>query len=193
MSIRFHAAWNYFRVLSKLRECIALENAAVRREVLCPEEEIEAEPAIFLDGQLEKALDVPIYTTMDYEHWRVKGGRRTLQSTVAYEIRNVALVDGLFVKSHHAKCIVARDNLTVEQPDPVEMEAAALANVWTGVRFFGHWLRESCSTYVMARDFAEPLCIRTPTWADKVEIRRLFRSGLDIDGSRLYRTSICFR
>ncbi len=96
MSIKFHAAWNYFRVLSKLRECIALENAAVRREVLCPEEEIEAEPAIFLDGQLEKALDVPIYTTMDYEHWRVKGGRRVLDPTVAYEIRNVALMDGLF-------------------------------------------------------------------------------------------------
>ena len=54
------------------------------------------------------------------------------------------------------------------------MEAAALANVWTGVRFFGHWLRESCSTYVMARDFAEPLCIRTPNWADKAKYAGYF-------------------
>jgi glycosyl transferase family 61 len=141
-----------------------LESAAFEREILCPTESVEVLPAIYLPGQLERITGAPPESTTEVEIEQVT--RRTVVhvATIAYHIRDAVLIDGQ-IYARELKYPL-RDKLpnSVRPVSPVNLKKAALTSSLLGNRYFGHWLRDDCSTYLLADQYSKPLCIE-PSFA----------------------------
>ena len=49
---------------------------------------------------------------------------------------------------------------------PVHFQSAALASSLVGSKFFGHWLTDDCTQYLLAEQFSRPLVLRTAGYKD---------------------------
>jgi Glycosyltransferase 61 len=138
-----------------------LDAAAYRQEVIHPEESVTHLPAIHLDGQIERVTGSPAESTKDQEIQSVTKVRGRHAPTIAYHLKDVALVDGS-IYSGTMRFFVR----TLEAPDsvePIDLDRAALASSYYGVKYFGHWLRDDCTLHLLARDRdIPPLCLPGP-------------------------------
>ena len=141
-----------------------LELTAFDREILCPAERAEASPAIYLSGQIERVTGSPPESTKELEIEHVTLRTVTHAATIAYHIRNAVLIDGL-VYANQLKFPLRSSSIGFLKPvNPVHLEKAAIASSLLGNKYFGHWLRDDCSTYILAKQFSKPLCIE-PSFA----------------------------
>ncbi len=103
---------------------------------------------------------------------RIKGGTRVHKPTIAWQIDNVKVLDGSLFKGRYKKTIyTARGS---HDKTVKHLPSAALTSSQLGVKYFGHWLRDDCSTYLLANDIGTPLATRTPNWPDKDVYARYF-------------------
>jgi hypothetical protein len=137
-----------------------LESTAFEREELCPGEQVEAPPAIHLLGQLERVIGTTPETSKEREIELMTVRNVSHAPTIAYHIRNAVLVDGSIYAGRLRYPLVDRASFTPEQGRAVHVQKAALASSLLGHRYFGHWLKDDCLTYLLAERFARPLCIR---------------------------------
>jgi len=151
-----------------------IRNAAAAADVLCPQETTVGEPAVYLDGQLDKIVRVQDETTLDIEMARIKGGRRLHAPTIAYRIDSPVLLDGALYKGRNNRLIAPPGTVRFRDKEPRHFKTAALSSSYVGIKYFGHWLRDDCSTYLLAKDQGDPLCIRSPEWPDKAAYADLF-------------------
>jgi hypothetical protein len=139
-----------------------LEAAAYRQEVIHPEESVTHLPAIYLDGQIERITGSPVESTKAQEIESVMRLKGRHAPTIAYHLRDVALVDGS-VYSGRLRFFV-RDLEASSPVEPIDLDRAALVSSYYGVRYFGHWLRDDCTLHLLARDLdIPPLCLPGPT------------------------------
>jgi glycosyl transferase family 61 len=145
-----------------------LEAAAHRQEIIHPEESATYLPAIHLDGQLERVTGSPAESTKAQEIESVTKLSGRHAPTIAYHLKDVALVDGS-VYSGTMRFFV-RDLEAPGSVEPIDLDRAALVSSYYGVKYFGHWLRDDCTLHLLARDLdMPPLCLPGP-------------SGLHIEG-----------
>jgi hypothetical protein len=138
-----------------------LESAAASREILCPEEKTDLNPVIFLPGQLEKVTGAPSESTLAAEIQAMTAREVTHAPTIAYHIRNAALLGGS-VYAGRLRHFIFNDRLAAKTP-PVRIEKATLASTFIGLKYFGHWLKDDCTLRLLCEQFGIPLCIRIPT------------------------------
>ncbi|HVR56232.1 MAG TPA: glycosyltransferase family 61 protein [Pseudolabrys sp.] len=141
-----------------------LESTAVDREIICPAERVEVLPAIYLPGQIERVTGSPPESTKELEIEHATRRTVTHAETIAYHIRNAVLIDGLVFANQLKFPLRSTSIGTLTAVNPVHLEKAAIASSLLGNKYFGHWLRDDCSTYILAKQFSEPLCIE-PSFA----------------------------
>jgi Glycosyltransferase 61 len=138
-----------------------LETAAYRQEVIHPDESVTHLPAIHLDGQIERVTGSPLESTKAQEIESATKLRGRHAPTIAYHLRDVALVDGS-VYSGNMRFFV-RDLEAPNSAEPIDLDRAALVSSYYGVKYFGHWLRDDCTLHLLARDLdIPPLCLPGP-------------------------------
>jgi len=140
----------------------ALEAIADHQQVVCPEEIRANRPAIFLPGQLERITGAPSESTKEEEVAAAIAPTTVHGATIAYHIKGATLVDGSIYARHYRHFIADKSLIDTPPRELRHLKTAALASSYYGTKYFGHWLRDDCPSHLLAADFGEPLCLRTP-------------------------------
>jgi hypothetical protein len=155
------AFFKYFRHINRLFAGQGtLQTAAYEQEILCPEERAIYQPAIYLDGQLERVTSSPSESTkeMEIETATKLTGRHA--STIAYHLKDVALIDGS-IYGRTLRFFIMHSNRS-NSAEPQDFERAALVSTFYGSKYFGHWLKEDCTLHILANELGIPtLCLPT--------------------------------
>ena len=148
----------------------SLEDASFQQEILCRDQKTTIPPPVFLPGQLDKVI------TQKYD---IRGwGRKTREDaiaevtstavtyapTIAYHIKNAVLFDGC-VYIGRFKQPIAHNSLFISgASEPRPIKTCALASSFLGTKFFGHWLTDDCTRYLLAEKLNTPVCVRMPAY-----------------------------
>jgi hypothetical protein len=150
-----------------------LETAAYRKEVIFPEERATYLPLIHLDGQIERVVGSPAESTLDHEIESATTLTGHHAPTIAYHLRDVALIDGS-VYSGAMKFFVRELDAT-DPVESVDLDRAALVSSYYGVKYFGHWLRDDCTLRLLADDLnIPPVCLPGPAGLHTEGYKSLF-------------------
>lgn len=128
-----------------------LQSTAREVEVLCAEERGEFIPATYLDGQLDKVTAAARGTDLTAQLSHLKNRNIVHAPTIAYHIDNAVLLNGSVYSGrmrHFLYPKLAKPEATV----PAHMNKAALASTMLGVEYFGHWLKDDCTQYLLAEE-----------------------------------------
>ena len=120
-------------------------------------------PSLFLPHHLENVVKLHPETSKQAEDGRVQGEKGFHDPIEAFRITNVKLRDaGLYKRNW--RYYFPHTPVPPEKIVRAEGGAYALASSYSGIQYFGHWLRDDLTTALMAKDFADLLCVRTPDW-----------------------------
>jgi hypothetical protein len=151
-----------------------LASAATHYEIVCPEEVAELHPAVFLEGQLERVTAVSKFSTIQYQIAAASGPTAIHAPTIAFHIPSAALVDGS-IYSGRLRHFVAPKEITSSSSRPIEIDVAPLASNMIGTQFFGHWLTDDCTQYLLGEAYGSPLCLQRPAYRDQSAYEAYFK------------------
>jgi hypothetical protein len=135
-----------------------IEETASERETLCPAEEAELRPALFLDGQLNKITGTAPDTFLSRQLDQATRVTAVHAPTIAYHLKDAAGFDGSIYLGRMRRFVY--DASFATNKSTVDLELAGLCN--GGAPQFGHWLFDDCLTYLIAERYGYPLCLSTP-------------------------------
>ena len=167
----------------------SLETIAYEKEILCPEESATIPPAVFLPGQLERVTqwgeDLWFETSSSEQVAQAISTTVTYAPTIAYHIKDAVLFDGSVYAGRfryplHPNADKSIFASTMHAPEHVG--DGALASTFLGTRFFGHWLSEDCTKYLLAEGAARVVCARRSPYQHQQEYQSCLRqdwTGID--------------
>jgi hypothetical protein len=170
---------------------VPLKTVAYLQEVICSQETINARPAIFLPGQVDRITGTNPATTIEWELFTATSEVLKPTPTIAHHIRDAILVDGSIYQGRFKSFIAARSFF--QQPsarsEPCHLKTVALASSHLGSRFFGHWLVDDCTQYRLAEQHGRPLCLRGPIYRHHQETYQAYldQHWAPIDRARIDR------
>jgi len=159
----------YVRLAKRLfRGPGSLQDAAFQQDILCPQQKATIRPPVCLPGQLDKVI------TQKYD----PRGRKTREEviaeatstsvtyapTIAYHVRDAVLIDGRIYAGQFKQPIADSSLFVSSSRAPRNIKACALASSYLGTKFFGHWLADDCTRYLLAKTFGTPFCVRMPPY-----------------------------
>src|SRR5262245_34171562 len=134
----------YARLARRMLGRTTLTSVAHSHEILSPKEEAAVRPAIFLPGQIEKVTSAHFESTKDVEIAAATSLTATHAPTIAYHIRNAALIDGSIYVGSYRHRISDKSLFASSNRETRYLPKAALASTHNGILYFGHWLEEDC-------------------------------------------------
>ena len=155
----------------------SLEAISYQRDILCPEEQVAIRPAIYLPGQIEKLKTDSIAVPAENES---RGGCAATSTTfthaptIAYHIKNAVLFDGTIFAGHFKHPIADNSLYKSGTGSPEHIITTALASSYLGTRYFGHWLADDCTRYLLAEHASRPLCVRTSPYLHQQQYQNYF-------------------
>ena len=168
--IEFVPHVNYIR--RNLFGNIPLKAIASRQEVLCPEETIDAQPTIFLPGQIDRVTGTDPGSTIALELSIVTSEILRPPPTIAHHIKDAILINGSIYQGRFKSFIASRSfyRTPTSDPEPHHINTVGLASSHFGSRYFGHWLIDDCTQYRLAEQHGHPLCLRGPIFPSHQKI-----------------------
>lgn len=144
-----------------------LAAAAVNVYALEKSEDAICPPSIFLENEFDKVIAVQGETTFDVERCRITGGPTTHAPLKRYEFKDAFIFDnGLCVSEGTFLRYGRLPHREILTKSVHELDKAVFCAAPPSMRYFGHWLMESCCTALLQRD-NEDLILPTPAnWPD---------------------------
>lgn len=149
-----------------------VQSAAYDRHIVFPKSKARLSPAVFLPGQIDKVTNSAPGTTRESEVREATVLETVHAATVAYHVKDAALIDGC-IYAGRWKLLVADRSVFEPAAEPVHLTTAGLASSLNGARYFGHWLTDDCTRYLLAEEFG-PLCAKLPDYRDRSGYERYF-------------------
>ena len=134
----------------------SVAETAFEQEVLCPSQECELSPAVYLEGQIEKITGVQTETTLASQLEQACRRTVTHAQTIAYHIKDAILFDGC-VYSGRMKSLIGEKNSAVKG-SVAQFGTSAICSSFIGTKYFGHWLCDDVLTYILAEKYGAPIC-----------------------------------
>ncbi len=151
-----------------------IETVADERIVVCEAEPFDIAPSVYLPHHLDFVRRLHPETLQENENLRVRGGRGSHDPTIAYRIKGVRFRDSGLYKGKWARYFPP---IKPQGNDPARVVGGgsyALASSYSGIKYFGHWVRDDTATCLMAETFAQPFCVRTPRWPHQPRYQQFF-------------------
>lgn len=114
-------------------------------------------PALILPGQLERVVSVPEMTDLNFELYRLSDSVVEHCGSYAYLLKDAVLNNGMLYCKSFASHRLIRPIHKVFMTLEHEMEPCALYSSLYGSTYWGHWLKDDCSTYLEASKIAKPV------------------------------------
>jgi hypothetical protein len=145
----------------------SLESISYQRDILHPEEKATLKPALHLPGQIErvkeyKATDSWGAPNKEKEILAATSTTITHPPTIAYHFKNATLLDGIIYVGKFKQPIAEDSFFNSGACETHHLQTCALASTFLGTKYFGHWLADDCTNYLLAETFGSPLCLRMP-------------------------------
>lgn len=152
-----------------------LDEVASEREILFPETERDAPPALHLEGQLALITAVQEGTTEHDERLRLRGGRQRHAPTVRYTLRDAVLAGGdLYAGGMRMPLRPGTSPKTALSAVSEELPRASLVQTYNGSQHFAHWLLDDRATQVMAPAWGPPITTPLPLTQQQREYLEIF-------------------
>lgn len=129
---------------------------ATRRWQLAPPSQAITPPAVFLPGQLERITGW-VFADEHPGREMIGGQAVTHAATLAYELRDAWLVDGVLYKGAACLHLSPRSHRVPQLHVHHELSDAGIYGSPAGNRWFGQWLMDDCPAYPLARDVGVPV------------------------------------
>ena len=152
-----------------------------RTWVLSAAESRISPPAFYREEDLARVTATMGDTNIAYEMSRIRGGRSEHGATVAYELRDVHLIDGALYKGAMMKQLVRRPRRYMARDVPVTTGPVALVGTFYGSVYFGHWITDDLTLQLAAESLAPPFIADRPSYGHEPGYCKL----LGIDQHRL--------
>ena len=157
----------------------SLRAISYKQDILYPEERATLSSTVFLPGQIErvkeyKATDRWGAPTKDSEIAAATSTTIVHPPTIAYHIKDAILFDGVIYVGNFKHAIADKSLFNSPSQEPHHLETCALASTYLGTKYFGHWLADDCTNYMLAKDIGMPLCARMPGFRSPAAISNLF-------------------
>src|SRR5215831_3630542 len=145
----------------------SLQTISYKQEILQPEEKAELSSTVFLPGQIERvkeyrATDPWGAPNKDSEIVAATSATIVHPPTIAYHIKDATLFDGVIYVDNFKQPIADKSIFAAPSKETYHLETGALASTYLGTKYFGHWLADDCTNYMLAEDIGTPLCLRMP-------------------------------
>jgi hypothetical protein len=150
------------------------QEVSEKQWTLCPRESYASPPAIYLEKDIDKIIDVAETTTYAEEIRRIQGGMREHGATIAYKLRNAYVLDGYVYKNSMKHQLVTTPESLIGKDVTHYIPEAALACSFIGNRYFGDWIINDVSLNLAARELAEPITVNHHLSKQQVEYSHLF-------------------
>ena len=159
----------------------SLQAISYKQEIIFPEEKATLRPPLFLSGQLDrveapKLTDSRFVTTKESEIAAMTSTMIVHPPTIAYHIKDAVLFNGAIYVGNFKHPIAEKSLFDSNTHRPYRIKACALASTYLGTKYFGHWLADDCTKYMLASEFGNPLCLRMPasTFGHRQEYQTYF-------------------
>lgn len=137
------------------------------RKVISKGELRACRKAVYDCDQLDRVQDSPFDSSPEKEFQALEATQVQDRDTVLLTARSVLLLGGSLFRGNEVEYL-SRSSAYRALLNRVEaLGTAALPSSLPGTRFFGHWLRDDCSTYLLASEFGPTRTLPTPNWRDK--------------------------
>lgn len=162
------AAWTFAKhkltkhVLSTDPAPIAFERQVISKGQLRP-----CRKAVYDRDQLDRVKDSPFESTPEREFQALEATQIQDRDTVLLTARSVLLLGGWLFRGYEAEYLSQSSAYRALLNRIEELGTAALASSLQGTKFFGHWLRDDCSSHLLASEFGPTRTLPTPDWRDK--------------------------
>lgn len=140
------------RLLSK--KISDFESIADRTQILCPEETLHLQPAIYLQNTLDRIKRLSPYSEREATNLLIKGGKRVSAPTKVHIIKNVEVV-GAHLYSGALKITAGYGKEKIFSSARMvchHLDVANLVTTWSGSRFFGSLLLDDFPLELLPED-----------------------------------------
>ncbi|MEX0936347.1 MAG: glycosyltransferase family 61 protein [Pirellulales bacterium] len=150
------------------------QDVATKRWELSPAEATSTPPAIHLDGELDRVIEVQSETSFLFEAERLQGGVRQHSPTAVYLLEKTSL-DGGAVYKGAMKHRLCEARPVHDAPTKLEyFPEATMTTTWCSAQYFGHWLVDEQSAALAARQLAPAVTVRRPMTPHQSQYSEVF-------------------
>ncbi|WJS85726.1 glycosyltransferase family 61 protein [Paracoccus sp. TOH] len=147
---------------NRLRRLLGLGRAeffdtAVDRWEICPADEVEIAPGIWLPDQVEHIARTEFGGLPDILAQMQGDPAERTPPTMGYRFRDVDFVDGVLHARGAERHLRQRRHSGPTYPRPRDSLSGALYESWIGNRWFGNWLLNDCLAYRLAEAAGAPV------------------------------------
>ena len=139
----------------------ALQEVALRKRVISPGGERRTKPALALEGQLDRVTGW-VFRDEAGQRRSLAGETVNDAPTVAYELRDGVLLDGVLYKGSATRHLHGRTKRVPTLKVETTLDRASSYCSWNGHRWFGLWPADDCAAYLLAEKEAEPFTSARP-------------------------------
>ncbi len=132
-------------------------DTAVESWQICPAEEVEITPGIWLPDQVDEIARTEFGGLPDILAQMRGNPAELTPPTMGYRFRDVDFVDGVLHARGAERHLRQHKHRILTYPRPREAVSGALYESWIGNRWFGNWLLNDCLTYPLAEAAGNPL------------------------------------
>jgi hypothetical protein len=158
-----------------LRRSPTLAGLSDRQTILAPPETLTSRPAIYLESDLDLITGVMEDTTSEAEMRRIRGGSKEHRATILHEVFNAQILNGAVYKGATEYRVSPPSGRQLILSGPTEViPEAALACTLYGSTYFGHWMSDDVSRYLVMRDLASPIIVSRPRYTHEPGYSAIF-------------------
>jgi len=165
-----------FQIKKRLLGLASLAEVASEVIELCHSENTEGTKAYYLPNQLDKVLHTSPESNTEQELFRISERKREHASTLAYKIKNSTILHNAVYKDNYRCKYPTRKGKVIGQKIETDTPLSMVSS-FSGVQYFGHWLSDDVTTYILAEKFGTPVCKPNNAWSDKVVYADAFRQN----------------
>lgn len=164
-----------------------------RTEILCPEEQQEIRPAIFLKDNFNLVTGYAPTTVQDYFNRILYGGKVTHCPTILFEIDHIKFLNGTFYKNMFKYPIISGKTKKIIFSKPEYINKAAFVSTWYGTTYFGHWLADDLPQVLLGKKYADVYGYYEKPYFHSKEYLELFNLHIPLTSHAIFDKVILFQ
>lgn len=143
------------------------------------EVEMKCRPALFVPEQLDRVKRCAFSRSLESEVEKLSTTRWTSRPAAICELRDVLVLGGHVFHGEGRNLLKDSGVLKALFGTLRHIDHVAVPNSFLGLHYFGHWLRDDCSGYELARSFGPVASISGLSYRDLPAYARWFEQNWD--------------
>jgi hypothetical protein len=156
-----------------------IEDACVESWIVEPALKQRVQPSIYLPSDLSRVTGAIEFSNLQREMEYLTAEVRDHAATVAYRLRNVAVVDGGLYSGRWRERLMSRERAEPGIGPEKRMTSGVVASSWCGNHFFGHWITDDLTLHLAAEEIGHPFILKRKAYLHEPEYRRLLNIWCD--------------